>query len=438
MLLGIGCFLALWGVIPFLHKPATPAIMETSISATRPVLPEYMIQEEVVTVFIHGSIHVPLAFLSPFCVMYDSFNGSSWYEKTIHSMRHHTTTQQGGIVLGNGLYEVTNLIQSDSFEGPARYNGACHVVRGFQRACTGRPNIVHRFFTFGWSGILSERERRAASENLYDALYALKKEATLKGRSIKIELYAFSHGGQIALHLPMIRKMRGHAHNFTIDRVVLLAVPLWYYNTRNILMGMFSTVINCYSPGDFAQTVDRFSTPEIPYQTIAETIPLPDQKTSSLHIVDLAITLGDRHAVPHCAFFHIDKFDILPCRVRRSKNYKSRYEAAHNFIELLHPLPLVVLYPYLLEPIEAYLATTDQAYHQAKLTLGGTADSFQGAYHFYKQPEDVTFSLSWPIPASLSASQKELKAAIEEQALHNQFSVLWHEAIHALSAFWKS
>lgn len=437
MLLGIGCFLALWGVIPFLHKTSMPAIMETSITATKPSIPEYMVQEEIITVFIHGSIHVPLAFLSPFCVLYDSFNGNSWYEKTVHSIRHHTTTQQGGVILNNGLFEVTQLIQQDFFEGPARYNGACHVIRGFQRASPEPSHAIHRFFTFGWSGILSDRERKSAAENLYDELYALKQQASLKGRNVKIELYAFSHGGQIALHLPMVRKIRGNS-NFIIDLVVLSAVPLWHYNTRNILMGMFSTVINCYSPGDFAQTIDRFSTPEVPYQTIAETIPVPHQKSSSLHIIDLAITLGDRHPVPHCAFFHIDKLQMLPYRVRRSEAYKSRYAAAHKFIDLLHPLPLVVLYPYLLEPIRTYLQTTDQTYHHIKLILGGTVDTFQGTYHLYKEPEDITISLSWPIPASLIASQKELKTALEEQALPTQISVLWHEALHALSAFWKN
>jgi hypothetical protein len=436
MLLGIGCFLALWGIIPFLHTPATPITMKTDLAGGVSSISECGTQEEIATVFIHGSIHVPLAFLSPFCVLYDSFNGSSWYEKTVNSLRYHITTQRDGVVFLDGLFEVTQIINQDNFEGPTRYNGACHVIRGFQRSCATISHTTRRFFTFGWSGILSEQERKSAAEDLYDALHALKLEALVRGKQLKIELYAFSHGGQIALHLPMVRKIRGDTH-FIIDLVVLSAVPLWYDNARNILMGMFSKVINCYSPGDFAQTVDRFSTPEPPNQAFSDTIPLPDKKYSSLHIIDLAITLGERYAVPHCAFFHIDNLHILPCRVRRSANYKSRYEAVHKFIDLLNPLPLIVLYPYLLEPIQAYVKTTGAAYQHINLTLSGTSDSFQGTYHFYKQPEDLKVCLSWPIPDHLIHSQKELKATLAEQGVPGKISVLWHEMIHALSAFWK-
>lgn len=435
MLLGIGCFLALWGALPFLHKASVPVPMEAHCFAPIASLPKEMIQEEVITVFIHGSMYVQLAFLSPFCVLYDSFNGKSWYEKAVSSLRHHTSNQQGKIILTNGLLEVTDLIQQDYFEGAARYNGACHIIRGLQRAYPKKQNSSHRFFNFGWSGILSERDRKLAAEDLYDALYAIKQEAHLRQKEVRIELYAFSHGGQIALHLPAVRKLRGDTH-FTIDLVVLSAVPLYYENTRNLLMGMFSTTINCYTPGDFAQTIDHFSTPATPHQTIIETIPLPEKK-SSIHVIDLAITLGERHRVPHCAFFHINKLQIFPYRVRRSTTYKSRYEAAHKFIELLNPLPLVVLYPYLFEPIFSYLQITDSAYQHIRLNLSGTADAFHGTYCFQNPPDDTIITASWPVSAHLAASQQELREALAEQPLPNEISSLWHQLLHTLSSFWQ-
>lgn len=254
MLLSIGCFLALWGVLPFWHKASVPMVMEAHLESQRATLPEEMVKEEVITVFIHGSMYVQLAFLSPFCVLYDSFNGKSWYEKAVGSLRHHLSTQQDKVILNNGLLEVTDLINQEYFEGAARYSGACHIMRGLQRAYNKKPSGAYRFYNFGWSGILSERDRRLAAEDLYASLYKLKQDALLRGKKVRIELYAFSHGGQIALHLPAVRKAKGDT-GFTIDLVVLSAVPLYYENTRNILMGMFSAVINCYSPGDFAQTI---------------------------------------------------------------------------------------------------------------------------------------------------------------------------------------
>lgn len=433
MLAGVGCIVALWCLVPFFYEPAKPISMTPSIVGQASTLPDELIQEEVLTVFIHGSLHVPLVFLSPLCIFGDSFDGS-WYERTIHSLRHHSITQQGGVVLSYGLHEVTELAEQESFVGPARSSGACHTIRGFNRSCQKIPHVKHRFFTFGWSGILSEKERKAAAQDLYESLYELRNMKLLAGKRVRIELYAFSHGGQVALYVPYIRKLRGDP-NFIIDLLVLSAVPLYYHSAKNLLMGMFTTTINCYSPGDFAQTIDRFSSPSIPHQTLAETIPIPEN--SSLRFIDLAIQIGKHHPVPHCAFFDINQFEMPSRRVRRSPNYHTRHQGVHQFLNHLHPLPLVVLYPYFFEPLFSYLQTAGKAYNAIELHVEGTNNTFEGTYIFAPPGEKFSTTFTWPFSPALAASQQDLKEALREHWLPAKALCLWHETVHAIGTFWK-
>jgi hypothetical protein len=435
MLVGIGCFLALWCIVPFFYEPARPHPLTAGITQQLSTIPHELAKEETFVIFIHGSLHVPLAFLSPLCVLYDSFTGISWYERTIQSLRHHSVTQQGGVVLSHGLHEATDLLEQQTLADPARYSGACHTMRAFRRMCPAKPhgNGIRRFFTFGWSGILSERERKLAAQQLYQELYELHQKSILLGKRVRIEIYAFSHGGQVALYLPWARKLAKNTQ-FTIDLLVLSAVPLYYRNTRNLLMGMFTTTINCYTPGDFAQTIDRFSTPTPPQQTIAKTILIPKQ--SSLKFIDLATYIGTNHPVPHCAFFDINQWDFPPRRVRRSEAYRTRYAGIDLFLTYLHPLPLVALYPLILEPVLSYLQVIEAPYYHMQLNLKGSQGTIEGEYRL---PLDSTKPVSfvWPLPPLLTASQAELKAALQERKIPNQIWCLWYETVHAVGTFWK-
>src|SRR5947209_9028924 len=64
--------------------------------------------------------------------------------------------------------------------------------------------------TFGWSGLLSEKKRDQAAEQLYDALQNL--QLTLQEKHpheiFAFEIYTHSHGGQLLAQLPIIKKQR--------------------------------------------------------------------------------------------------------------------------------------------------------------------------------------------------------------------------------------
>ncbi len=319
--------------------------------------------EEIMTIFIHGAMHVLFAVLSPPSVLSGTLPGNSWYERAHARVR---LTQEAAPhslrKIPLGLTEYTSAL-SLSQEDAIEYQGTIyHVLKATATAMPALPvKIRRRWFAFGWSGLLNEAERIAAGKQLYDALITLKQSAEQRGVKVRFELYAFSHGGQLALQLPSIRKAEDRT-DFQIDTLILAAAPLFRQNTRTIWMRtsdkttMFKTIWNLYSPGDFAQTVDKFSTPEhICFQTIAETLPTPQHMTGT-EIREVALYIDTAFSIPHEAFFDMGIITIKPRRIRRSQEYQKRYSRAQRFTEHIAPFPITILYPAIIDAGERLLS----------------------------------------------------------------------------------
>lgn len=339
--------------------------------------------EEVMTIFIHGAMHVLFAVLSPPSVLSGNLPGNSWYEHAHARLRlTHEPPSYALRKIALGLNEFTRYINPMAPHIDDQYDTMYHVLKTTYYAMPQLPhNRRRRWFTFGWSALLNEPERAAAGKKLYDALIALKDEAMSRGVTARFELYAFSHGGQLALQLPAIRKHEDRC-DFTIDTLIFAAAPLFRQNTRNLWATtsdkttMFRHVWNLYSPGDFAQTIDKFSTPEhVCFQTIAETIPIP-QQCQQTKIVEIALSIDNRFTIPHSAFFDMGIIDIKPRRIRRSHHYQDRYLQAQQFAEHLAPFPLIIIYPALLATAEDLMNRLDaEPYIHLTSNLTGTSDA---------------------------------------------------------------
>jgi hypothetical protein len=341
---------------------------------------------EVIQVMIHGALYVPLALLSPLGVLTGTLE-NTWYRRTHTRLRAQCTTTPGGIILPHGLREVTSIVTASELPACAQHQAIYHVLRiaheyiatGTEGLSAGDPELKActrtRWFTFGWSGLMSEQERWDATVELYEALALIHAEALGRGVTPQIHLYAHSHGGQLPLQLPLIRKERNDKH-LIIDRLVLTAVPLFRQNTRNLLVTtddhvpMFRAVWNLYAPGDFAQTIDYFSVPERRcFQELRATIPFPRARPD-IRIHDVAITIDNKFSVPHRAFFDIGIIEPSPRRRRRSRRYQERYNQAHYFTHHLSPFPLAALYPPLIGILQQQ--DGDALYSQSALAVSGT------------------------------------------------------------------
>ena len=114
---------------------------------------------------------------------------------------------------------------------------------------------IDTFYMFGWSGLLSSKEREKAAHALYQEI------ATHKG---PITLICHSHGSNVVLHLAAIAEKMGNK-DFGIDRVILLAPPVQQTTAHLVASPCFKKVISCYSTGDLVQVLDPqgLSTPSI-------------------------------------------------------------------------------------------------------------------------------------------------------------------------------
>lgn len=297
-----------------------------------------------VTVFIHGTTAPYLALFNVRQTLEDSFSGSTLYERSMLEVRTSGQLEESDLLLGLGMIEITKEVKAKKLKPEFRHKAAYNIVRAFDRIAkeVDDPTEKRRYFTFGWDGKMSEKARLKAAEQLYDSLKKIKAEEELQGHTVSFELHAHSHGGQLILHLPVIRKKRKEKE-FTIDQAILWGTPLYYPNTRTVTWGMYKKIYNCYSEGDRIQPIDIFSTTRhFCHHTLADTgIVLPSGNTKAPFIADMRFLVnGRRNILGHCCLFLLDRYFLHAIDIPKRKQVMS-------ILNHLQPLPPVVLSPLL-------------------------------------------------------------------------------------------
>ena len=110
---------------------------------------------------------------------------------------------------------------------------------------------LDRFYLYGWSGDLSFAARKQAAHTLYHAL----KNILKKYPKSPITLIGHSHGGNVALNLAAIAQEHND-QQFTVDQLVLLAVPIQQATVHYAHSPIFKTIYSLYSFNDLLQIVD--------------------------------------------------------------------------------------------------------------------------------------------------------------------------------------
>lgn len=119
-----------------------------------------------------------------------------------------------------------------------------------------RPGTNVYCYTFGWSGRLSNRYRRQAACDLYDQL--TRELSIFDRKNTEIILVGHSHGGNVILNLARAEKR--YKNGLSIDRAVLLGMPVQSETEKFCQHDMFKKIYHCYSSGDNVQKIDFIST----------------------------------------------------------------------------------------------------------------------------------------------------------------------------------
>lgn len=208
------------------------------------------------TVFIHGIMSVkPHLTPANFLRFIRDDVDKTIYATTVLKMRNdeHFYKNQAMQELGLKKINTAHITQGDA---SAILANVFETVDSFVNRDTP---IENHYYTFGWSGLISQYHRLHDAQKLYNAL-ALEVEAfRARGIEPKIRIIGYSHGGNVCLYLAVAHTQRNQKE-LSIDEVVLLGMPVQKETDHYINSPLFKRIYHIYSRRDRIQKLDFFST----------------------------------------------------------------------------------------------------------------------------------------------------------------------------------
>ncbi len=173
------------------------------------------------TVFIHGSFGSTLGLLSIPRVLDDNVRGSS-YREVNRKIREDDMFFSEQPVLTRGLVRVFPSFDLRATKG--KKHSAYPLIKAYDVIDEHIfPERGEQFFyTFGWTGLMSQNSRRYEAIRLYNALLNEYLRLKSEGKNPKIRLITHSHGGNLSLNLAAIStilnlKSFNHEQKFSED-----------------------------------------------------------------------------------------------------------------------------------------------------------------------------------------------------------------------------
>lgn len=207
-------------------------------------------------VFVHGIMSIkPHLTLSNFIRFMTDNVQNSVYATTVQLMR------QDPIFFQNQAMQELGLIKVDPYQvAPGNASSAMAMVFESMSSFVneGAP-IENHYYTFGWSGLLSQKSRYHDAKLLYQALTDTLEQFSALGKEPKIRIMGYSHGGNVLLNLALVRQNEPTYKPLLIDELVLLGMPVQKETDHLIHDPIFASIFHIYSRGDRIQKLDFFS-----------------------------------------------------------------------------------------------------------------------------------------------------------------------------------
>jgi hypothetical protein len=218
-------------------------------------------QESWINVFIHGSTKVQWALCSLPKVLMDKLDDDATYSKAVRMVRHNNVFNTVNIMQELGLHPIAPLTDlSPVAEDQKAKLGPQVLTRLYDQVTRlNYPNSSQRYYTFGWSGLCSDRFRYKEAKLLYTQLT---REVTrikqLTKITPRIRLHGFSHGGNIILNLAAVQAQE-QLPALQIDEAILMGMPVLPDTAGLVAHTTFKQIYHFYSPDDAVQGSDFLS-----------------------------------------------------------------------------------------------------------------------------------------------------------------------------------
>jgi hypothetical protein len=212
--------------------------------------------ETSITIFIHGIVNVTphLSCKNIYLFSIDDILDTI-YAHTIHHIREDSFFY---INDGMGPLGFTKLNMFDITKGLTA-NTTAYLYNEISRL-SGLEYTNNHYYTYGWSGLFSIKERYKESEALLLGIHNLVKKYTQNGIKPKVRIIGYSHGGNVSLNLAAMHANKYPDLDIVIDELILVGMPV--QNETDILTRspLFKKIYHFYSRLDRIQQIDPFST----------------------------------------------------------------------------------------------------------------------------------------------------------------------------------
>ena len=166
-------------------------------------------KEPWITVFVHGSFGSTLGFLNAYNVLSDDVDGT-YYKKLVHRLRKDPFFYRNQPFLEKGLVWVAPTFNLEK-RGGKKY-AAYPLTKAYQKVTDYvKPDKEKNYFyTYGWSGLLSQSRRCYEAIRFYNELSEKLAKYNKKGIYPKVRVLTHSHGGNLLAYVAAIDEVLRH------------------------------------------------------------------------------------------------------------------------------------------------------------------------------------------------------------------------------------
>lgn len=157
------------------------------------------------TIFVHGTFGTAMGLLNLPEICTDSLQ-KTFYKKMANRMRKDSFFYQDQPILKRGLIKITpTFTPNQSNHQLCAIFPLCKAYEIMSEFC--HKNERNYFYTYGWSGLISQHRRRLEAIRFYNEISQELENFNRQGITPKIRLLSHSHGGNLCLNLAAVEKV---------------------------------------------------------------------------------------------------------------------------------------------------------------------------------------------------------------------------------------
>lgn len=209
-----------------------------------------------INVFVHGIMSIkPHVSLHNFMKFMVDDVENTIYSRTVEIMRNDPHFYQNQPMQGHGLQEIF----LDRIEPGYAPGAIANLHEMVLNDLSQRKPSENHYYTYGWSGLLSDKARKREAVYFYQSLDREARRMRALGKTPRIRLISYSHGGNFCLNLAYGKPAIKEQATLVIDELILMGVPILKETDYLSNDPMFKRIYNIYSRGDRIQKMDIFS-----------------------------------------------------------------------------------------------------------------------------------------------------------------------------------